>query len=136
MNLDSVTGAAAAAAATTPVASALGGLGTDGFMQLLIAQMRFQDPLAPSDPTSMMQQTSLLAQTEMITRVAQLQQQLIGLQSAELASDLIGTEISAQRHDGSTLSGVVEAVRFTAGGPTLVVAGEEVPLEATSELRA
>lgn len=129
--------ATTSAASTAPRAtSALGGLDSDAFMQLMIAQMRYQDPMAPSDPAAMMQQTSVLAQTEMIQQVAQVQQQLLGLQQAEIASGLVGTDITAQAADGTTVSGTVEAVRFTSTGPALVVNGTEVPFQNTSELRA
>lgn len=134
--IDATTSAAAAAANATPTASALGGLDSDAFLQLMIAQMRYQDPLAPSDPSAMMQQTSVLAQTEMIQQLAQAQQQLLGLQQAAIAQDLVGTEVTAQAADGSSISGTVEAVRFTASGPALVIDGAEVPFQATSELRA
>lgn len=134
--IDATTNAAAAASATTTTTSALGGLGPDAFLQLMIAQMRYQDPLAPSDPAAMMQQTSVLAQTEMIQQVAQVQQQLLGLQQAAVASDLVGTQVSAVAADGSEVTGVVEAVRFTSAGPALVVDGTEVPFQNTSELRA
>lgn len=125
-----------APAPTTTTASALGGLDSDAFMQLMIAQMRYQDPMSPSDPSAMMQQTSVLAQTEMIQQLTQVQQQVLGLQQASMATDLVGTEVSALRSDGTTLTGEVEAVRFTATGPSLVINGEEVALQATSELRA
>lgn len=134
--LDATTSASAAAAASTPTASALGGMGSDAFLQLMIAQMRYQDPLAPSDPGAMMQQTSVLAQTEMIQQLVQAQQQLLGMQQAAIATDLVGTEVTAQRPDGTSVTGVVDAVRFTEAGPTLVVGGEEFFLGATSELRA
>lgn len=117
-------------------ATGLGDLDSDAFLKLLVAQMRYQDPMSPSDPSAMMQQTSVLAQTEMIQQLTQVQQQVLGLQQASMATDLVGTEVSALRRDGTTLTGQVEAVRFTATGPSLVIDGEEVALQATSELRA
>ena len=134
--IDATTGATAAAAATPTATSALGGLDNEAFLQLMIAQMRYQDPLAPSDPSAMMQQTSVLAQTEMIQQLTQVQQQLLGLQQASIASELVGTEVTALAADGTEVTGTVEAVRFTAAGPALVVDGTEVPFQNTSELRA
>lgn len=134
--IDATTSAAAAAASTGTASSTLGSLDSEAFLQLMIAQMRYQDPMAPSDPSAMMQQTSVLAQTEMIQQVAQVQQQLLGLQQAAIAGDLVGTQITATAADGSTVEGTVEAVRFTPTGPALVVNGTEVPFQNTSELRA
>ena len=130
------TAAAGVAPPATAATSALGGLDSDAFLQLMIAQMRYQDPMAPSDPSAMMQQTSVLAQTEMIQQMTQVQQQLLGLQQAEMATGLVGTEITATTADGTTVTGTVESVRFTSTGPALVVDGTEVPFQNTSELRA
>jgi len=33
--------------------TALGGLGSDGFLKLMVAQLQYQNPMAPSDPSAM-----------------------------------------------------------------------------------
>lgn len=122
------------AAPTQGRSTALGGLGGDAFLQLLVAQMRYQDPMSPADHTTMLQQTSQFTQVETLQQVSLLQQQLLGLSQAGIASEMIGKEVVAAV-DGGAVSGVVEGVRFTAEGPVLDIGAYEVPLEATTEVR-
>lgn len=110
-------------------AQSVGALGPDAFLGLMVAQMRHQDPLAPSDANQMMSQTSMLAQTELLSKVATSQQALLGLQRAEVATDLVGTQVKGVAADGEDVGGVVDAVRFSATGPLLVVGTHEVRLE-------
>jgi len=121
---------------TTSTAMGLGGLDGQAFLKLMIAQMRYQDPLAPTDASALMNQTSTLAQTEMIQQLAQAQQQVLGLQFAGVASNLLGSDVTAQLPDGETVAGTVEAVRFTGTGPVLLIDGREVPLGSATELRS
>ena len=128
--MDPVTGLGALTGGdVTTTAQSIGALGPDAFMNLMVAQLRYQDPLAPSDASSMMQQTSMLAQTELMTQLASAQQQLLGLQRATVAADLVGTQVAGVAADGSEVSGIVEQVRFAATGPVLVIGGAEVALD-------
>jgi flagellar basal-body rod modification protein FlgD len=113
----------------------LGGLGTDAFLKLLVAQLRFQNPMAPSDPSAMLSQTASFTQVETLKQVAKTQQLLLGMQQAAIASGLVGKEVSALAADGSTVQGVVDGVRFTESGPILLVGDMDVPLEAATEIR-
>lgn len=112
----------------------LGSLSPDAFLNLMVAQMRYQDPLAPSDANAMLEQTSMLAQTELLTKVASQQQQLLGLQSATVATELIGSTVEGSGATGEVVRGTVDAVRFSAAGPLLVVGGVELALEDTYQL--
>lgn len=118
----------------SPTAQSLGSLDPNAFMNLMIAQLRYQDPMAPSDTNAMMQQTSMLAQTELMTKLATAQQQLLGLQRATIAVDLVGTQVSGVTADGTTVDGVVDAVRFSTDGPLLVVGDAEIALEDATQL--
>ncbi len=121
---------------TTGATSALGRLGSDAFLQLLVAQLRFQNPMAPSDPSSMLQQTAQFTQVETLQQLASSQQQLLGLQQASMAADLVGKEVTATGADGETISGVVDAIRFTADGPMLEVGEHSVPMASATEIRS
>lgn len=117
--------------ATTPASqTTLGGLGSDAFLQLLVAQMRFQDPLSPTDTSTMMQQTAAFAQVERLQEIAAAQQQMLSSQLAAVAGDLVGRHVTAQRPDGSSLAGTVDAVRYTADGPVLAIGDDEVAVSA------
>jgi flagellar basal-body rod modification protein FlgD len=115
--------------------SALSGMGSDGFLKLLVAQLRYQSPLEPSDPGDMMLQTAQLAQLDATQQMASLQRRDLGLQQAVMAAGLVGNDVTATAGDGTTVQGVVDAVRYTTAGPVLDVGGREVPLDAVTEIR-
>ncbi|MBW3657874.1 MAG: flagellar hook capping protein [Actinobacteria bacterium] len=121
--------------ATPPAANALGELGSDAFLKLLVAQLKYQDPMAPADGAAMLQQTAQFTQVETMKQLASLQQQLMGLQQTAMASDLIGREVSAVTEDGREVAGTVEGVRFTDVGPRLLIGGEAVPFDGAREIR-
>ena len=69
----------------------------DMFTKLLVAQIRNQDPLAPSDPSQFVNQLSQLSQTEALQQLAQTQSasasMLQSLQVLAMGSQ-VGTEVS------------------------------------------
>ena len=126
--------AASSVAQPTVAQSTLGGLDSDAFLKLLVAQMKFQDPLSPTDSTTMMQQTASFAQVERLQEIAGAQQQMLSSQLAAHASGLVGQRITAQRADGTTVEGQVDSVRYTADGPVLAVGADEVSLTAITSV--
>ena len=96
---------------STSSAQSTGNSGTDlqnTFLQLLVAQMKNQDPTSPMDSSQM---TSQLAQINTVTGIGQLNQQLTSL-SAQLASNqqttaasLIGSTVLASGDSFSVASG-------------------------------
>ncbi|SFC05474.1 flagellar hook capping FlgD N-terminal domain-containing protein [Massilia yuzhufengensis] len=69
----------------------------DMFTKLLVAQIRNQDPLAPSDPSQFVNQLSQLSQTEALQQLAQTQSASASmLQSLQVLAmgGQVGTEVS------------------------------------------
>ncbi len=122
-------------AASESALHSLTGIGSDGFVRLLVAQLQYQSPLEPSDPGDLMLQTAQLAQLDATMQMASLQQRDLGLQQAVLAASMVGAEVTAAGPDGAQVHGVVDAVRYTAMGPVLSVSGTEVVLAAVTEIR-
>ena len=116
---------AAAAQSTTGV----GRLDSDAFLQLLVAQMRFQNPMEPTDGTAMLQQTAQFTTVETLQSISELQGQLARMQQVSLAVDVVGKEVTAFDVDGSAITGTVDGVRFTADGAMLQIEGREVLME-------
>jgi flagellar basal-body rod modification protein FlgD len=100
------------------------------FLQLLVAQMRYQDPMNPTDSSEFLAQSAQFTALEKMQVVADQTLQLVNLQVAFGASSLVGRSVTFGREDGSVGSGAVESVRFESTGPVLLVAGEEVSLAA------
>lgn len=112
-----------------------GGMGPDAFLQLLVTQMRYQNPLSPSDPTAMMGQLASYAQVEALQNLQKGQAASATLTEAKLATDLVGKYVDAADATGTTVSGTVVAARFTADGPVLVLDnGGELTLSAITRV--
>lgn len=123
-----------ATAGSAATGSGLGALGGDAFLKLMVAQLRYQNPLEPTDASTMMQQTAAFTQVETLQKLAASQQTMLGMSEALMATGLVGQQISAVRADDSVMQGVVDGVRFTAEGPLLSVGGEEVALAAVVQV--
>lgn len=107
-------------------------LGKDAFLKLLVAQLRHQDPLAPSDPGDFMAQTAqftMVEKLEMLTSQGETTNRALGLSAA---SGLIGRNVSWIGEDGATLDGRVDAATSSIDGVHLSVGAEKVPLEAVT----
>lgn len=120
--------------ATEPPASAgasntLGGLGSEAFLNLLVAQMRYQNPMAPADGAAMLQQTAQFTTVETLQAISEANQRLMGLQEVGMALAVVGKDVSALAVDGTRIDATVDGVRFTIDGPMLQLDGREVPLD-------
>lgn len=114
---------------------ALGGMDSEGFLKLLVAQLQYQSPLDPSDPGDLMTQTSALAQLDATQQLLGLHQRGLGLQQAVMAAGLLGDEVTGTDVHGNTVTGIVDAVRYTLQGPVLDVGGSELYLGGIEQIR-
>ena len=120
------------AAGSTPRTTSNDQLGKDAFLKLLVAQLRYQDPLAPADPGDFMSQTAQFTTVEkldLLTQQGETTNRALGLSAA---SGLIGRNVSWIGEDGETLTGRVSAASSTIDGVHLDVDGTKVPLEAVT----
>lgn len=89
MTIDAVGGAAATATAAGQ--GTRGALGQDAFLQLMVAQLRNQDPLKPMDPSEFLGQ---LAQFGTVSGIQNMQDSIAGLSDALRSSQLLnGTSL-------------------------------------------
>jgi flagellar basal-body rod modification protein FlgD len=120
---NSVTGATDGPTTTTSTSA-----DKDLFLQLLVAQMRYQDPSNPTDSSEFLAQTAQFTALEKMQAVADQTQQLVALQTAFGAGGMVGQTVSYADAAGATLTGTVSGVRFDANGPVLTIDGKDVPL--------
>lgn len=103
-------------------------LGQDAFLKLLVAQLKYQDPLNPADGADFMAQT---AQFTMVEKLAAMQKQgetTISSQKQLQAIQLVGKQVSYTDSAGVAKDGVVQSVRFTSEGQTLMINGSTIDL--------
>ncbi len=106
----------------------------DMFLQLLVAQMRFQDPSNPASTTEFMSQTATFTQVEKLEELASQNASLLTLQRSLSAGALVGHSVSWTDESGATKTGTVSSVRFGADEPVAVVGGQEVPYARLTEI--
>lgn len=124
----------AAAAQTGGAAASLGGLGSEAFLKLLVAQLKYQNPMEPTDGTQLLQQTAQFTQVETLKALSETQQQLTGLTQFSLAVGLTGKQVTAIDATGSRVTGTVEAVRFNVDGPQLSIGTDWIPISDVLEV--
>jgi flagellar basal-body rod modification protein FlgD len=99
------------------------------FLELMVAQLRYQDPLNPSDSGEFLAQSAQFTALEKMQDVADRTGQLLGAQMAFGASSLVGRHVSWIGEDGETTrTGTIDGVTFGANGPVFDIDGTEVPL--------
>lgn len=126
--INQVGGASTPTPSTPPPAT--NDLDKDAFLKLLVAQLRYQDPLAPAAPDEFMAQTAQFTMVEKLTELTEIghtTNQALGLSAA---SSLVGRTVSWIGEDNETLSGVVRSATSTADGVHLEIGDHKVPLEA------
>ena len=110
-------------------------LDKDSFMTLLVAQLKNQDPLQPTDNQAFIAQLAQFSSleemqgvNENLVALAMLQEGNALLGQLTNSSALIGKTVEYQGATGETTTGTVDAVKLVEGGVLLSIEGEDVPL--------
>jgi flagellar basal-body rod modification protein FlgD len=107
-------------------------LDKDAFLQLLVAQLKYQNPLSPADPTQFMSQTAQFTMVEQLQNMAKDQATSALAQQLSTASSLVGKQITWVDTDGTSKTGVVSAAQLSGGATTLTVGKDAVPIGSVS----
>jgi flagellar basal-body rod modification protein FlgD len=106
-------------------------LGRDTFLKLMVAQLRYQDPLNPTDSAEFLAQSAQFTSLEKLEEVATQTAQALSAQLSFGASGLVGRTVTytdPASTTGAEAQGRVEGVRFTADGPMLTIGDLDVPM--------
>ena len=99
------------------------------FLELMVAQLRYQDPLNPADSGEFLAQSAQFTSLEKMQDVSDRVGALLGSQMAFGAGAMVGQQVSWIDTDGVTShSGTISGVTFGAQGPVFDVDGTQVPL--------
>jgi flagellar basal-body rod modification protein FlgD len=129
--------ASSIAAATTqaaPTVDRKDQFGKDTFLKLLVAQLKFQNPLSPADSTEFMAQTAQFTMVEKLEELARQSAQLLSGERIQAANAMIGRQVSWTDPSGVDKTGVVSGVRLDNLGPVLRVDGADVAPETVKEV--
>jgi flagellar basal-body rod modification protein FlgD len=104
------------------------------FLQLMVAQMKYQDPMNPTDSSQFLSQTAQFTALEKMTSVADQMSSLVQSQMAFGAGAMIGKSVQWTDDNGATQSGTVTGASFLTTGPTLTINGSSVPLTSVTSV--
>lgn len=95
----------------------------DTFLQLMVAQLKYQNPLEPMDSAAFMAQTAQFTTVEKLNELtAQIGEQL-ATQRLGSATGMIGRDVTFANGNGTTVTERVTSVKFNINGPLLITAG-------------
>jgi len=123
-------GYAANSATTTTGAPNTNSMDGDDFMQLLLAQLKHQNPLDPMDDTAMMNQFTQLNSLKELQKISAAIES--GTKSSRLteAAVLIGKNVAYKNESGETETGLVTGVSIVGDETMLYVGDQLVPQSA------
>ncbi|MDH2414624.1 flagellar hook capping FlgD N-terminal domain-containing protein [Nocardioides sp. CER19] len=108
----------------------------DMFLQLLVAQLKYQDPMNPTDSTEFLSQNAQFTALSKMQDVADGISQLTSLQLSFGAAGMIGRQVTYTDATGASKTGIATGAGFPSTGPVLTVDGTEVPLTSVTSVTA
>lgn len=106
------------------------------FLNLMVAQLRYQDPMNPTDSGQFLSQNAQFTALEKMQDVADQTAALLSAQISFGAAGMVGKNVTYIADDGSTASGVVGSVTYDASGPLLKIGDKSVTLGQISSISA
>ena len=109
-------------------------MGKDTFLKLLVAQLKYQNPMSPADGTEFLAQTAQFTVVEKLDELAKTNAELLSVNRALSASSLIGRQVRYAGPDGTDRTATVTGVRLDPTGPVLKTGDTEVSLAGVKEV--
>ena len=106
------------------------------FLNLMVAQLRYQDPLNPADSGEFLAQNAQFTALEKMQDVADQTAALLSAQVSFGAAGMVGKNVTYENADGTKTSGLVGSVTYDASGPMLVVGDKNVSLSQIQSISA
>ena len=103
-------------------------LDKDSFLKLLVAQLKYQDPLDPSDPAEFMSTTAQFTTIEKLDELTTQGANNAIVSGLSMASSLVGRQVNFVGADGSPTSGVVSSAEVFGGDVRLSTTAGPVAL--------
>jgi flagellar basal-body rod modification protein FlgD len=110
--------------------------GKDTFLKLLVAQLRYQNPLEPQDGSQFLAQTAQFTMVEKLTSLEDEMKSSMAANQVLAASSMIGHEVKYKDKNEEDQTGVVTSVKLTADGPQLRIGDADVPYSQIEEVHA
>lgn len=105
-------------------------LDKDAFLQLLVAQLKYQDPLNPNDPADFMATTAQFTTIEKLDELTQQGADEAIVSGLSMASSLVGRDVEFLDPDENVITSRVNSARVVSGSVRLVT--DQGPVELAS----
>ena len=109
-------------------------IGKDTFLKLLVAQLKFQNPMEPVDSSQFMAQTAQFTMVEKLQALAAQTDALVAGEASQRAAGLLGRQVTYVDGSGVEQKAVVTGTKFGADGPVLKVGSTEISLSDVREV--
>jgi flagellar basal-body rod modification protein FlgD len=113
-------------------------MGKDTFLKLLVAQLQYQNPMQPTDPSTFMAQSAQFSMMEAMQNMATQLQAGSTANQVTMASALIGKQVTFD-NNGTPTQAVVASVKLDSSGanpPTLHLStGDDIPLASVTTVQ-
>jgi flagellar basal-body rod modification protein FlgD len=106
----------------------------DMFLKLMVAQLKYQDPMNPADGTQFLAQTAQFTTVEKLESLATSMSDMLASNRQASAGSMIGRYVQGADQAGNEIKGTVTGIKTNGGSPILVVGNMEVPLTAVKEV--
>jgi flagellar basal-body rod modification protein FlgD len=97
------------------------GIAQEDFLRILLAQLRFQDPLKPVDNQQFVAQLAQFSALEISRQQSEKVDQLLTIGAADQGVALIGKRVEVRNAQGGSVVGTVSAISFRTGEPRLTL---------------
>ncbi|WP_051322009.1 flagellar hook capping FlgD N-terminal domain-containing protein [Alicyclobacillus contaminans] len=121
---------------TTSATAPGGSLDKNAFLQLMVTQMQYQDPLQPQDNSEFLAQLAQFTSLEQMTNVAQTDSQVLQMVELSFEHQLLNSQVTVTDANGNSVTGTVSAIKFVNGDPQLEIGGTSYPLSSLTEVPA
>lgn len=110
-------------------------LDKDAFLQLLVAQLRYQDPLNPNDPSEFMATTAQFTVVEKLDELTKQGANNAIVTGLSMASSLVGRGVDYVDAEGFEQTAVVSAAQVVSGEVRLLTENGQVEMSSVTGIR-
>jgi flagellar basal-body rod modification protein FlgD len=110
--------------------------GKDTFLKLLVAQLKYQNPLQPQDGSEFLAQTAQFTMVEKLSSLESESKSSLAANQMLAATSMIGHEVKYKDNDGNDQTGVVTSVKVTSNGPLMHIGDNDISYNAIEEVHS